>query len=555
MLKTAINPACLQQMLESASNAAQKGQAQYFTPPDWGAALGRALPNYRPCLVDFTCGHGHLLAGAAGDSTRSLLGCDIDPSTNPEIHQSQPSLAARRVTADITRFYPLLHALNWRFDLAVLNPPFDLHQYRDRVADLAQSDCPAVRRAFAAHDGRTTNETIDSTALIIMLALDRMTEYGEAFVIANQATLDRLILAPDAPHGDLRDHIWAHVIIPGNICDPQRDAGLKDHSELPAPHSEFNTGVLYFARDHFTGLREEDTVVVSPEMTAEQVGERLALPAFRLARGGGRIRNGNARLDCAQLWSAAKEEWNALHPEASPGGPTAKWNIWLHVDGTLMTNLSTFDTVSGRVDKAAADRLFQLNGQRPIHLVMAVAQRRELERAVMGARYRVAPAVVEAVKAAIEEYGRARASLYPLNKIQCLGYVDEHDTLECLIDLGRDFKAGQRYRLRTETIRVIREGTKMNNEGGLDDCEYDGAELAIFLDGARGEKLFMEARHVADNVRLSIQDEGEPSPIHYTLNQLVDHFDIPHVPDVAALNPADYDANLAMLREIEELVA
>jgi hypothetical protein len=64
----------------------------------------------------------------------------------------------------------------------------------------------------------------------------------------------------------------------------------------------------------------------------------------------------------------------------------------------------------------------------------------------------------------------------------------------------------------------------------------------------------MDARLLDSHVTLSIQKEGEPSPIQFTLHQLVDHFAIPNVPDVATMNPEGYAANLALLHEIEELV-
>lgn len=556
MLKTAINSKCLQQVLDSATNAAQKGQAQYFTPLDWAKALGQGLPNYRPCVVDFTCGHGHLLAGTAGQSTTHLLGCDIDPTTSDssserELAPSAPLINSRRVTADITKFFPLLRSVKWQFDVGAFNPPFDHHQYRDRVAMLASSHCPAVRHAFAAHDGRTSLDTIDSTSLMIMMALDRMTEYGEAFLIANQATFDRLILADDAPHYALRNQIWANVIIPGNICSPD------PRPQTPDPDG-FHTGVIYFARDHDEGFNETVTVT-----DIGQCGTHLRNPSFRSNRHGAKLRPGVANLDSPKLWAAAKEEWEVLQSSSSSSS-SSKWNLWLDTAGRIITNLSTFDEASGRVNKQEAARLHELNGQVPIHLVMQVAKRRELERAALGTRWRVAPAVIEAVKAAIADYERARSPLYPLNEIQRLGYIDEKETILCLKNLPQtpdprrqtpDFIAGTRYALRTETVRTIRDGTKMNLEGSLDDVQYDGAELAIFLDSGAGEKLFMEARHRATNVLLSIQDKGKPSPINYTLEQLVECFEIPEVPDVATVNPAGYEANLALLHEIEQLVA
>jgi hypothetical protein len=78
------------------------------------------------------------------------------------------------------------------------------------------------------------------------------------------------------------------------------------------------------------------------------------------------------------------------------------------------------------------------------------------------------------------------------------------------------------------------------------------------------ERVFMEARLRANNVRVSIlkpgekpgrqnEDRLEPCQIDFTLHQLVEHFVIPDVPDVARVNPDGYQRNLQLLKEIEEL--
>ncbi len=80
MQKTSIHPEILQPVFESAANAADKGQSQFFTPLPFGRALARALPKIRPTIVDLNCGAGHrLLQTSALAQTQRLLGADIDP--------------------------------------------------------------------------------------------------------------------------------------------------------------------------------------------------------------------------------------------------------------------------------------------------------------------------------------------------------------------------------------------------------------------------------------------------------------------------------------------
>ena len=223
MQQTRINPLIHQELLESAANGAAKGQAQYYTPVEWAVILGLPLPRHRSHVVDLTAGNGQLMAGI----TRGRhLGCDIDPVVRKS--------GVQAVTGDITRFHSLLSEVQFKADLFALNPPWDLHWHRDRLSGLAASPIRAVADAFAAHDVRTGRDTIDSTIASICLALQFCSLYGEGLVIANEATLQRLIFGPQAPHRALLNHIWAHLTIAGNIC--QSNDGPTD----------FRTGIIYF---------------------------------------------------------------------------------------------------------------------------------------------------------------------------------------------------------------------------------------------------------------------------------------------------------------------
>src|SRR5436190_7332711 len=114
MPNTNINPAIFQPFLESAPNAGQKGEAQYFTPIEWGQVLSSALPRFRPVIIDLSCGAGHLLQAAARGSTNQLLGCDIDPC--PVLDTD-----IKKTVADITCLYPLMRAVELHGDCFVLN--------------------------------------------------------------------------------------------------------------------------------------------------------------------------------------------------------------------------------------------------------------------------------------------------------------------------------------------------------------------------------------------------------------------------------------------------
>ena len=550
MQQTRINPLIHQELLESAPNAAAKGQAQYYTPTAWAYVLGLPLVKHRRHLVDLTAGNGQLLTGIADAHTKRFA-CDIDPVVLTGDGST--------VTADLTKFQSLLREVKFEADLFALNPPWDLHWYRDRFADLAQSPCRSVAAAFAAHDGRTGRDTIDSTIATLCLAIDLCSSYGEGVLIANEATLQRLIFAPDAPHRALVNHIWAHLAIDGNICQPESVGRVSPPGVPP-----FRTGVIYFARSPQSGSPKHYHSAGAGELTPGRTLYEARVACLELQRERLRLRRGaETHQDYAYteetpvLWQAAADEWNRLHGERGGRGAN-HWNIMLDPHGNIITDLSLFDHHAGRIPKDEVARLFALNGKNPMALVIQKAHRKELERAAFGTVWRVAPAVQQAVRLALKEYDAVRAPLRPLNAIQRLGYLDEHDEITCCQNLGA-FVAGRSYPIRTLTIQVSRDGTKVNLEGELDSVAWTGSELCIYIkDGDGIERSFMESRLRGEDVTLSLpaaSGSADDVTIDFTLQELAEHFTIPDVPDVATLNPELYQRNLALLHEIETIIA
>lgn len=611
-----INPAIIQQMLESSPNAAEKGQSQFFTPFDFAQTAAGPLPKLRPSVCDLNCGAGHLVQASANGSTELLLGNDIDPNPgkitdedrglkvedghtapgHPPAATLHPRLCLRylhRLTSDLTRLYPLLVEIDFKADLFVLNPPWRLWWYRDRLKDLAASDLPAVRDAFskmedAAHKKGTEDGTIDSTIATLLIALDRCSHLGEGMLIANNATLERLLFTPGAPHAAIAQHIWGHVVIPGNPMTGIDDCLWEKNDGQPG--SGFHTGILYFARDHHTGPTKYTRL--------ENVQ--------RIDRMGSELRYLQQRREGLDTdWTALKDQI-ALSSTLNP--PPSAFNLWLGPGGRIRTNLSVFQKKSVKVDKKEAERLFALQGRAPMELVLQRAQRDDLLRTVRHPLWRVDPELIAAVELAVREYHSKRAPLYPLSDIQRLGYLDEQDTIECRKDLmgippgakggtvppagGRRasgpatsppgtktpptpqviFHAGKVYSIRTQTVNVTRKSTKPNPLTGIpEDVEHSGQELAIYLaDGLRtldekedafSEYVFMDAKIKADK-KTTVQTArttksgyggADRAPIDFSLQDLAGHFIVPEVPDVAATNPERYKENLSFLTELEAL--
>ena len=584
MEKSNINPQIAQEFFASARNAADRGQSQFFTPVELATALATALPLHRPTIVDLNCGAAHLLHGAANKTTTALLGADIDPLRTAHVGESKASVS--RITKDLTLLYPLLVDVGWRADLFALNPPWGLEWYLDRLGDLAQSECHAVREVHAAL--LAAGPHVDSTLATLLIALDRCTSIGEGLLIANHATVHRLIFAPGAVAAPLAKHIWAHLQIPGNPMTGRADSQWQEGEA-------FVTSVLYFATGHDYGPPEDPYRSRAPKLLP---GTALVLPD-RVDRHGSQAYDHMAGYPSGKGWTAVRDHVLAS-AQANPD-----WHLWLRA-GVICTHLSDFEESSRKTNKSELARLYKLNGKAPMQLVLQRTERDELLH-VLGddsptARWRVHPALRRAVTQAVADYHTARAPLYPLPKIQRLGYLDEQDRITCLVDLakpvaptvksarpsvppppgwaallravlpaapeavaahtGPAFRAGQSYALRTQTILATRTVCRPNSlTGEPEDIEYTGQQLAIYIKGEDGkDHVFLDNLLRANGTIITLPPEGvrvlvpNATPIDtlgFDLQQLCHHFDIPEVPDVSAANPAGYQANLQTLQEFE----
>lgn len=544
MQKSSVNPLIVQDLLDSASNAAAKGQSQFFTPAAFARHAASALPAYRPVICDLNCGRGDFLTAAANESTLNLVGCDIDP-----VPATKPVL---KIDSDLTLLYPLMREVRWQADLFVLNPPWDLHWHRSRLEDLSVSPVQSVREAFAGVDTRIGKDQIDSTIATLLIALECCSCHGEGVLIANAATIRRLITDPLAPHRALSKHIWAILTIPGNPM-----TGIDGHQWS---EGDFQTALIYFARDHFDGpkfLRTGTAVTTA------------AVRSARHQRLGQEIRHEwQAKKDTYHLWHGMRDELKARAPEPSK----SRWNIWLGAGGEIRTGLNLFQRQSSKIAIRQAARLASINGKLPMTLTLQREQRDELMSLCnvpndrqpdreLNAPWRIHPDVQAAVRAAVRAYHACRAPLYPLPEIQRIGYLDEAEKIECKADLRRPagpplFRKGKSYRVSTKTVTVIRHATRPNLAGENEAIEYTGSELAIFLaDREGGQHCFMEARLNDSNVNVRGETSSDSLTIDFSLQDLVNHFHIPEVADVSQSQPKEFQAHLDTLAALEALLA
>jgi hypothetical protein len=546
MQKTAINAANFQDVMESATNAGHKGQAQFVTPLDWAMAICKPLPDNRPVIVDLQAGPGNLLAGASNLTTNSLLAMDIEKCKDvPKADRLQASIS--RINTDCTKAFELLKLVQFDADLFVLNPPWDMHWHKDRLESLATSETHTIRTAFAATDPRLGKDKIDSTAATMMMALELMTMRGEGVLICNEKTIDRLIFGIDAPYSSLRYHAWVRFAIKGNPMTESKGATSEFEDD------GFKTAVVYFAKSHVNGVRR------LPECeTLEEVEASLNVVKRYAYREGRSIdRESDAADHSASRWKAVRSEL-----QSQSGERESAFNIWMDQRGFMRTALSSFQDYSlTGAEKKAAERLFKLNGQRPMALVVQQNQRKELLAVIQSKLWTVDPRLLDKVEEAVKAYHSVRAPLQELPPIQRLGYLDETDSIMCIKSIPGEFKKGNEYRVRTRTVMVERMTTKPTTSGDEHEFLLRGQELAIYIcDDAGSERCFMDRNHKRDGVTV----EGEENPeegwregeikIDHVLQDLAANFEIPSVPDVTEVFPEAFAKKVAMMDEFQRII-
>lgn len=531
-------------LLDSCANATDgKGSQQFFTRPEFAEAFVKALPPARAIAYGdqrwvvgdlFGCGGGALLdavqsrLGVACD----LYGADIDTRIQRTLGTTQ---------ADCTRLIPLLAQVGWEAGLLVANPPFSLRWHADRLdATLRKSGTLRVRETWEQlHPLLKDGATVDSTLATYLLALDRLDTAGEGFLVTLWSTYERLIR--DTPAAD---HLWLTLRIPrgGHLFDPLV--------------GDYDVAVLYFAKQHRRG--QPHRIELSGSPGADAVAAALSKVDRDRHRSGISPRPDSLATYRKREWRAAVLEYRARHdPDARP-----EWNLSLHPSGNgrITTHLTPFQKLragSDHLPASAVSTLHALDGQTPMGLTVQRATRQALLDAVHNPLWRVQPALITAVEAAIVAYQAERAPLYPLPPVQRLGYLDEEDAIECRRNGLGPFQAGKRYRIETRTEECSYEAEILDATGATNRVRRTDRELVleIFPSQAKDDKskidphvFILGGKHEYERASTTPKDR-----LH-TFADLIDHFHIPEVADIATLAPAQYQQHLAQVDRIEALI-
>jgi hypothetical protein len=161
----------------------------------------------------------------ANHSTREVFSLDLDPSAHSGKPKQWEALGiepprAIHFTGDVLDLHPLLVETETRFDLILANPPFSL---RWPVRLLHETLAQGLGGKF-----------IDSTHATLRMLPTLLSEAGEAMMIANQGTLEKLY----KDHPDDFRSVWAWISVP---------------NFFPGVDPSLRVGVLYFSGNHDVG--------------------------------------------------------------------------------------------------------------------------------------------------------------------------------------------------------------------------------------------------------------------------------------------------------------
>jgi SAM-dependent methyltransferase len=108
--------------------------SQYFTPPETAERIARFAMHpwfgrgRNPNVIEPSCGDGALLRALGGYGLTTVLGLDIDPANIELCRKRAWSWPPKFVCADFLEWSP-----SDRFDIAVMNPPFEREQAMQHV--------------------------------------------------------------------------------------------------------------------------------------------------------------------------------------------------------------------------------------------------------------------------------------------------------------------------------------------------------------------------------------------------------------------------------------
>lgn len=140
--------------------------------------------------------------------------------------------------------------------------------------------------------------------------------------------------------------------------------------------------------------------------------------------------------------------------------------------------------------------------------------------------------------------------LQPLPPMQRLGWLQHFSSLKCKTghtsQVTGHFLKNRRYAIATETVRVESKERRARRDGSSEPVTYTGKDLLVRIQDEQGNW-----HRFLSNPPLLQHSKTPKHPLIHDFMFLVKHFEIPEIPDAAALQPKLFREMKQRLKALE----
>lgn len=448
-----------------------KGLQQFYTPPEAADLVGRVLHAGSCNVVDLTAGDGSLISAWP---RAQRYGIEIDAD----------QIAAGDYTAihgDLQHVFPLLRLTRPAFHAVALNPPFGL-TWRDGAG-----------------------KSINSTLLALRYGLGILHPLGRGVLLAGRDRFARDIAQQHEGRGvyavidcpDLFDNVGLQCVL-AFFAAPHRRTNDLAPARIEVPRRELPGYARWVNEAHSARCGD----VATPSRTV-------------------------AAVDDSPTWRAVAHEHTARRQAAD--ARQGAFDIALR-SGRLRVALSPFASLTLR-SAGALESVKRLHRQSDSYFSYNMRDWVRVRELAADGALTICPQLIARIESVIERARRAVIPNYPVRPQQRLGYLDDLDSIRCVVsDRDQGYLAGERYPLKVESQIKEANGTRVyqdkKGEGQVERWRTERKVLRITI----GPHSFDE----------------QPDDIAY----IIEHFDVPDPGDLASAYPAEVESMRELLRSI-----
>ena len=391
--------------------------------------------------------------------------------------------------------FAMLDAVCASFDLIVSAPPAGVAP--SKGLPKPPSTTPAGRKLLMSADAPAPEIDLGYAVWLVTNAL--LSPFGEAMLVLTQESYELVKRDPNAKR------IWA--VVPGN------DAKVK----------------IYLAREHrprpgFTSYppgQNPDRYNIHGTVYGQWQGNHQdSLRKFALVR-----------EELSRRALALTDDWNVVLDH-----------------NKLRVRFSPYALETGAVPRSLATEVETLLRDKTLLDLAVMRDTRDKAKALLtDKRLKVPPAVIAAFADVCRQMATLTAPFTRPSPVQRVAWLDEQDSIKCTRSFAT-FKAGESYPIRTESIMGKKTETRHRPGFGPEEVLVTGQEVLVAIRDTEGDDHAFTQFPVTEEM-----DEWHNYTADYahTLSDLITHFAMPEVLDIAEADPKTYNLYRKRLENLQ----